>query len=462
MKIQILIITLLVFTNTILAQFGEQQVNSNTAIEAFRVKSGDLDGDSFEDVIVHYQGHLSWYKNIDGEGNFGSENTIINNLTENIINIIARDMDSDEDKDILFQTSGNIYWIENMNGLGLFETFHTIFESEDFVVSFILKDVNGDNYLDIICSNVEFGSEIIWFENLSNSGTFGNKQVVDENLYPLMRYLVSGDLDGDGDNDIVIARRGFGSFSGVCWYENLDGMGNFSEVKQIFLYHNLEHEGGIHLHDIDLDGDNDIVFVKDTDFGASLILWLENLDGLGQNWSNNEINWDSNIASSELADVNNDGFIDILYSSSPNSGEDEIFWIRNDNGSFENPITVTQLVDTPQEISVAYINSDNRIDVLSASSNDNKIAWYENLGVLGIGDNFLNKIEVYPNPVKDVLTINTNQQIDKIEILNFNGQKLKTFLFQNKVDLNSLNSGIYLVKIFNDIGEIEIIKIVKQ
>jgi hypothetical protein len=63
---------------------------------------------------------------------------------------------------------------------------------------------------------------------------------------------------------------------------------------------------------------------------------------------------------------------------------------------------------------------------------------------------FSNTSLIFPNPFTDFLNINSVANIEKIEIFNTNGRKMKTF--QNKkqkdvrIDLISLSSGIYILK----------------
>lgn len=65
------------------------------------------------------------------------------------------------------------------------------------------------------------------------------------------------------------------------------------------------------------------------------------------------------------------------------------------------------------------------------------------------------QIQLYPNPVTDILYLSADSRIDKVEILSINGQILKRIDNNvTSIDLSSLSKGVYLVKIETDFGVI--------
>jgi hypothetical protein len=63
-------------------------------------------------------------------------------------------------------------------------------------------------------------------------------------------------------------------------------------------------------------------------------------------------------------------------------------------------------------------------------------------------------IMVYPNPAKNVITIESKQNIE-IEIYSIEGQKIKSVkLINNKTDIDVLDlaSGVYILNALTDIG----------
>ena len=62
-------------------------------------------------------------------------------------------------------------------------------------------------------------------------------------------------------------------------------------------------------------------------------------------------------------------------------------------------------------------------------------------------NNEMKKIIIFPNPTNDI--VNIEGEFDFIEIYTIEGKLIKT-LTENKIDLTSYNSGIYLFKIKGD------------
>jgi surface protein len=78
-------------------------------------------------------------------------------------------------------------------------------------------------------------------------------------------------------------------------------------------------------------------------------------------------------------DLDGDGDLDVLSAS---SNDDTIAWYENDGvGGFGVPIIISTSADAAFSLSTADLDGDGDLDVLSASFNDNNIAWYENDGV---------------------------------------------------------------------------------
>ena len=81
------------------------------------------------------------------------------------------------------------------------------------------------------------------------------------------------------------------------------------------------------------------------------------------------------------------------------------------------------------------------------------------LGV--INNSYNNKIEVYPNPVKQVLNINSTENIKQINVYNLTGNLLNTVNSINSVNFNGYAIGLYVVKVETSTG-FHTLKVIKE
>ncbi len=81
---------------------------------------------------------------------------------------------------------------------------------------------------------------------------------------------------------------------------------------------------------------------------------------------------------------------------------------------------------------------------------------------LGINQNEVESVSVYPNPVKDILHFNTQEPVTKITIYDVAGRIVSSnAVLENKVDLSTLKTGNYILKIYTEKGIVNT-KLVKE
>jgi len=115
-------------------------------------------------------------------------------------------------------------------------------------------------------------------------------------------------------------------------------------------------------------------------------------------------------------------------------------------------------------------------DLDSVVSFDGGETWESNAGynyifeisgftnpILGVNDVNKNAISIYPNPVKDELTIKSDNEASRISIYNSAGQLVKDAEIKNdKVNVSNLNVGNYIGKVLLKNGQIQSTKIIKK
>ncbi len=234
--------------------------------------------------------------------------------------------------------------------------------------SVFAADLDGDGDKDVLSASAG-DNKIAWYKNTDGLGAFGPQQVI-TTATSGARSVYAADLDGDGDMDVLSASFGDNK---VAWYENTDGQGNFGAQQVITTA--ADGAWSVYAADLDGDGDLDVLSASKDD---NKIAWYENTDGLGNFGAQQVITTALDGAISVYAaDLDGDSDMDVL-SASVDDGK--IAWYENTDGlgNFGVQQVITTAVDAAISVYAADLDGDGDMDVLSASALDDKIAWYEN------------------------------------------------------------------------------------
>ena len=466
MKIRLLLTLSIFCVVSGFAQFGDQQVISIDAFYPSNVLSADLDGDGDYDILYSSQNGVWWHENLDGVGSFNTKILIAQNSEESASSVSASDIDADGDLDVLStfidgspsqNGESRVLWNENLDGLGNFGPQRIISLDAYRPTDAKTADFDGDGDLDVL--SISRGDDkIAWYENLDGLGNFGIQQVISTQLvFPTSSYI--NDFDGDGYLDIVSQSFDEGN---IAWFKNINGTGTFSNA--IFVSTNNPNYSVGEVIGADLDGDNDVDIVAVLKV-ENRIIWFENMDGNGD--FNDMKIIAENIPQPNVinaSDIDNDGDLDLISSSFINSGAtSEIFYLLNENGlgDFDLPNLITNEIQYTTGVFTCDINLDGKLDLISSSQIDSKIAWYSN-NLLGINENTLSEVLIYPNPTSGILYIKSKQPISQISIYNILGQNIEKTQNTNLIDLSKAEAGVYFLKIVDENGNSQTNKILKE
>ncbi|MFT6923849.1 MAG: putative repeat protein (TIGR01451 family) [Crocinitomicaceae bacterium] len=229
-------------------------------------------------------------------------------------------------------------------------------------------DIDNDGDQDIISASIS-STSIVWSENLGNGVFTVPKLVADYSGNSLEAICVS-DVDGDGYVDVISTVLSTPSY--INWSRNL-GNGTFGPLQLITDL--AWYPQGIFTTDLDNDGDEDLLSASSAD---DKIAWYENL-GNGTFGSQQIVSVTCDGAWDVYSqDLDNDGDKDILVASTV---DNKLAWFSNlGNGTFGSEQIISILVVEPRTVYAEDLDNDGDYDVISASRIDGEISWFENVG----------------------------------------------------------------------------------
>jgi hypothetical protein len=217
------------------------------------VALGDVDGDGDLDLLTaNFAGATVSVRVNDGTGGFSGTQDVFVGGSPSVAAL--GDVDGDGDLDLL--TANQLFGSASVrlnDGAGGFSGTQDV-DLGNGTIGVAMGDVDGDGDLDLLAVNFLGGTLSVRLNggdaSGSNAGVFGggSELAIGPNPYG----LAVGDVDADGDLDVVAAISG-GSTVSVCFN---DGGGGFRLVQAVAVG---SAPTGVALGDVDADGDLDLV-----------------------------------------------------------------------------------------------------------------------------------------------------------------------------------------------------------
>jgi len=249
-----------------------------------RVEIADFNGDNKTDIIISEErypgrepdGNMFWFEQPAGSGDKWPRHRIVTQYSMN--NLDIADLDRDGDIDLVTgEHKGpelELQIWEN-DGKGAFSKF-VVDRGHESHLGCQLFDMDNDGDLDIVSIGWDQYKNVhLWRNDAINKSYLSWKRYSTEtgdlpvpNEGDQQTSCLVADLDKDGINDFVITERT--SAPGVVWYKKTaEGWD-----RKIIDENKVRIEAGYACHDIDGDGDIDIVFGGDSQ--CNELWWWEN------------------------------------------------------------------------------------------------------------------------------------------------------------------------------------------
>jgi hypothetical protein len=367
----------------------------------------DIDGDGLNDIIgaAANDGDIAWWENDGGDPVGWAKQTVAPSFGGAIF-VYCEDIDGDLDMDIVGAGSSRdqIAWWSNGGQDSIVWTKQIIQNDYTEAHEVCAFDIDRDGDQDVLGASAGLG-DITWWRNDGGDPIVWTAQTIDA-ACPGARSARAGDLDDDGDVDVVSAAL---VTNEVSWYRN-DG-GDPIVWTEIVIANNFTASHMVRIADIDGDDDPDIL---GTAYGIDQIAYWENQGG-------DPVQWVKHIVTSALdgavtgcpADLDDDGDIDVLGTGQIAS---DVIWWENQGGA----PAAWRRRDIDLGFAGAWpahaddVDGDGCTDIVAGGFNANTIKWWRNdcsAGVPHYADDDLPEtmpVRVFmnsPNPFAPATTI---------------------------------------------------------
>ncbi len=236
------------------------------------------------------------------------------------------------------------------------------------VYGLALADLNGDGLPDLASGEVGGGLRVWQNDGSPFDGAWSGLTAGSTPSGEWLLSVAAGDVDGDGDLDLVTGNTG-----GAVRVWSNDGTPFDGPWPQTAALTTAGGANAVALGDLDNDGDLDIVSAHSVGASAEVIAWRNE----GGTWTRFDVGThDADMNTVALADLDGDGDLDIASSSTTSAASGEIIvWENNGLGNAWTRRDAGEVGVRVFALGAADLDKDGDPDLVSGDGNFNVIAW---------------------------------------------------------------------------------------